>query len=167
MTEHVFVYTTCLPKVAESLVDGTFFFPGLIEFYYDVEDALKMAHPGDKWLVALRIPKLNGDFQSKVRNFTHGGVSKYLYSVTRLDKFREELNMVTSVDKYEVKPENNIHDNAFTCPKCHNKTLVPVEKPGIVGIDYHDLCICEECGAELLAEPQFDFTVKFVEPEEE
>lgn len=62
---------------------------------------------------------------------------------------------------------NNIHDKVFTCPKCYNETLVPVEEPGVVGIDYHDLCICEECGAELLAEPQFDFTVKFVEPEEE
>ena len=67
----------------------------------------------------------------------------------------------------EVKSKNNIHDKVFTCPKCHNKTLVPVEEPGVIGIGYHDLCICEECAAELLAEPQFDFTVKFVEPEEE
>lgn len=63
--------------------------------------------------------------------------------------------------------KNNIHDKVFTCPKCHNKALVPVEEPGVIGIGYHDLCICEECAAELLAEPQFDFTVKFVEQEDE
>lgn len=63
---------------------------------------------------------------------------------------------------------NNIHDKIFTCPKCHNKTLVPVDgNEDIIGIGYHDLCICEECAAELYAEPQFDFTVKFVELEEE
>lgn len=66
----------------------------------------------------------------------------------------------------DTELKNNIHDTMFTCPKCHNKTLVPVEEPGVVGIGYHDLCICEECAAELLAEPQFDFTVKFVEVEE-
>lgn len=63
---------------------------------------------------------------------------------------------------------NKIIDKVFTCPKCRNKTLVPVEENAdTLGIDYHDLCICEECGAELLAEPQFDYTVKFVEIEEE
>lgn len=64
--------------------------------------------------------------------------------------------------------KNNIHDKVFTCPKCGNKTLVPVEdNEDITGIGWHDLCICEECAAELYSEPQFDFTVKFVELEEE
>lgn len=62
---------------------------------------------------------------------------------------------------------SNIHDKVFMCPKCHNRTLVPVEQLSTVGIGYHDLCICEECAAELLAEPQFDFTVRFVEQEDE
>lgn len=65
--------------------------------------------------------------------------------------------------------KNNIHDKVFTCPKCQNDTLVPVNgNNDIVGIGYHDLCICDECAAELLSEPQYDNTVKFVEiPEEE
>lgn len=61
---------------------------------------------------------------------------------------------------------NNIHDKIFVCPKCRNKTLVPVNgNNSIVGIDYHELCVCEECGAELYTETQFDFSVKFVELE--
>lgn len=64
--------------------------------------------------------------------------------------------------------KNNIRDKVFVCPKCGNKTLIPVEEnSNTLGIDYHDLCICEECAAELYAEPQFDCTVKFVELEEE
>lgn len=64
--------------------------------------------------------------------------------------------------------ENNVRDKVFTCPKCGSKTLVPIEdNTSVPGIGYHDLCICEECGAELYAEPQFDCTVKFVELEEE
>lgn len=65
--------------------------------------------------------------------------------------------------------ENNIHDKVFICPKCANKTLYPVNgNKDIIGIGYHDVCICDECGAELWAEPQFNYTVKFVDiPEEE
>ena len=57
---------------------------------------------------------------------------------------------------------NNIHDKVFICPKCSNKTLYPVNgNKDIIGI-------CDECAAELLAEPQFDYSVKFVDiPEEE
>ena len=63
---------------------------------------------------------------------------------------------------------NNIRDKVFTCPECGNKSLVPIEDNiSDSGIGYHDLCICEECGAELYAEPQFDCTVKFVESEDE
>ena len=68
----------------------------------------------------------------------------------------------------EAVKRNNIHDSVFVCPKCRNRTLYPVPTDtddirDIIGIGYHDLCICEECGAELLAEPQSDNTVKFVE----
>lgn len=63
---------------------------------------------------------------------------------------------------------NNVHDKVFTCPKCGNKTLIPVEKnDDIIGIGFHDLCICEECASELYSEPQCDFSVKFVEMNEE
>ena len=60
-------------------------------------------------------------------------------------------------------PTNNIHDKVFTCPKCHNRTLIPLEAPGVVGIGYDDLCICDECGAELYTRPQFDFSVQFAD----
>ena len=47
---------------------------------------------------------------------------------------------------------NNIHDKVFACPKCTNKTLYPVNgNEDIVGIGYHKLCICDECGAEFNA----------------
>lgn len=64
---------------------------------------------------------------------------------------------------------NNIHDKVFICPKCGNKTLYPVNgNKDIIGIGYHEVCICGECAAELLAEPQFDYSVKFIDiPEEE
>lgn len=59
-------------------------------------------------------------------------------------------------------------EKIFTCTKCGNNTLVQMEQnQNALGIDYHDLFICEECGAELLAEPQFDGNVKFVDAEEE
>ena len=64
--------------------------------------------------------------------------------------------------------KNNIHDKVFTCPKCQNDTLIPVNgNEAVVGIGYHDLCICDECAVELYSEPQYDNTVKFVELEEE
>ena len=64
--------------------------------------------------------------------------------------------------------KNNVHNKVFTCPKCANKTLYSVDgNEDIIGIGYHDLCICDECGAELYSEPQFDFSVKFVELDEE
>ena len=60
--------------------------------------------------------------------------------------------------------KNNIHDKVFFCPKCTNKTLYPVNgNNNIAGIDWHDICICEECAAELYAEPQYDYTVEFIE----
>lgn len=64
---------------------------------------------------------------------------------------------------------NNIHDRVFTCPKCTNQTLYPVNSnKDVSGIGYHEICICEECAAEFWTEPQYDNTVKFVDiPEDE
>ena len=63
---------------------------------------------------------------------------------------------------------NNVHDKVFTCPKCTNKTLYPIDgNNDVIGIGYHDLCICAECGAELYSEPQYDLSVEFVELDEE
>lgn len=62
--------------------------------------------------------------------------------------------------------KNNIHDKVFDCPKCTNKTLTPVEHDKILGIGHGDICICEECGAELKAVPHYDFTVDFEEIED-
>lgn len=58
---------------------------------------------------------------------------------------------------------NNVHDKVFTCPKCSNRMLYPTnDNEDILGIGYREVCICDECGAELLSEPQYDGTVKFV-----
>lgn len=63
---------------------------------------------------------------------------------------------------------NNIHDKIFTYPKCTNKTLYPVNgNRDIIGIGYHEVCICDECASELWSEPQYDNTVKFVDISEE
>lgn len=63
---------------------------------------------------------------------------------------------------------NNIHDKVFTCPKCHNKALIPIEPHKILGVFHGDIAICEECGAELQAITTYDYTVTYVDiPEEE
>ena len=63
---------------------------------------------------------------------------------------------------------NNIYDKVFTWPKCNNKTLYPVNgNEDIIGVGYHEICICDECAAELYSEPQYDNTVKFIEIEED
>ena len=63
--------------------------------------------------------------------------------------------------------KNNIHDKVFDCPKCTNRTLVPVEYDKLLGIGYGDICICEECAAELKARPNYDGTVDFEKIEED
>lgn len=63
--------------------------------------------------------------------------------------------------------QNNVHDKVFVCPRCFNRTLYPIDPVGPVGIGYDDLCICDECGAELVARPQYDFSVTFVEPDDD
>ena len=42
---------------------------------------------------------------------------------------------------------NNVHDKVFTCPKCSNRMLYPTNgNEDILGIGYHEVCICVECG---------------------
>lgn len=62
----------------------------------------------------------------------------------------------------------NIHNRSFTCPKCGNAgVLIPLEEPHILGVGYHELLICDECGAELLGNPNVDYKLSFMELEEE
>ncbi len=63
--------------------------------------------------------------------------------------------------------ENNIHDKVFFCPKCTNKTLIPIEYDELMGIGHDEICICEECGVELKAIPHYDGTVDLKDIEEE
>jgi len=63
--------------------------------------------------------------------------------------------------------KNNIHDKVFFCPKCTNKTLIPIEPHPILGVSHGDIAICEECAAELKAITHYDGTVDFEEIEEE
>lgn len=52
----------------------------------------------------------------------------------------------------------------FTCPKCHNDTMVDVDRDvyNVHDIDYHDVFVCGECGEERYGEVQYDGQVKFV-----
>lgn len=57
---------------------------------------------------------------------------------------------------------SNIHDKVFTCPICTSKELYPINgNEDVTGIGYHDICVCDECGAELYALPQVDYSVSF------
>ncbi len=55
-------------------------------------------------------------------------------------------------------------NKAFICPSCTNKTLYCIDHDVMrnTDVDYHDTFICDECGAELISEPQFDGSIKFV-----
>lgn len=52
----------------------------------------------------------------------------------------------------------------FTCPNCHNNTLMDAEREvtRVFDIGYHDIFVCEECVSEFWGEPQYDNSVKFV-----
>ena len=56
---------------------------------------------------------------------------------------------------------------ALTCPHCHNRTVYDVETEArrLLDIDYWDLCVCDECGSEFRADPQFNGTIKLLEAE--
>lgn len=59
--------------------------------------------------------------------------------------------------------KNNIYDTRFQCPCCFNMTLLSKDKRENKGkVIFHEEFLCEECGSELLAEPRFDDTVKFI-----
>lgn len=57
----------------------------------------------------------------------------------------------------------NRHILSFVCPICHNKTVYDTEVDAYrpFDVEYDDLCICDECGAELYARPQYDGTIEF------
>lgn len=100
-----FLYTTCFSRVAESLMNGTFSSEGYVEMYKDIEYALKMAHPGDEWVITLRVSK-DEVLQSQV-NCTSEFLNAHLYSLFKLDAFREVLGVTTT------KPEGK-------CATCVN-----------------------------------------------
>lgn len=58
---------------------------------------------------------------------------------------------------------------AFICPKCRNKTMYDVdnEVTSKADVDYNDRFICEECGFEALARPQYDGSMKWSIPKAE
>lgn len=53
----------------------------------------------------------------------------------------------------------------FMCPACHSPSLADIDRDIYINldVDYHDRFVCEECGAEYLAEPRYDGTVKFID----
>ena len=55
-------------------------------------------------------------------------------------------------------------NRAFECPLCRNNTLYCVDHDCFrpADVDYHELFVCDECGAELLSEPQYNGKIRFV-----
>ena len=72
-----------------------------------------------------------------------------------INSAKNELENEDHIDRHEIM--------SFKCPICHNKTVYDSERDVYrpYEVDYDDLCICEECGAELRARPQYDGTIKF------
>ncbi len=52
---------------------------------------------------------------------------------------------------------------AFPCPKCTNVMVYDTERDvySPADVDYHDVCVCEECGAEFYAIQQYDGKIRF------
>ncbi len=59
----------------------------------------------------------------------------------------------------------SVSNLSFHCPSCHNKTLYSMEKdirlP--IDVDYREIFVCDECGSEFEAYPQYDGSIKFKE----
>ncbi len=91
----IFVYTTCFTNVAQSTIDGIFR-GGLLEVYADQETAIKMAHPGDEWLVTLAVQE--SEISHNMIDCSKGIPEGFLYSLTKLDRHIQlvkELSEVT------------------------------------------------------------------------
>ena len=78
-------------------------------------------------------------------------------------------NRYETQELYDTLFESTVNNDKskikmFDCPRCHNKTLVDIDNyvTRNADVDYHDKFVCEECGAELLSEPQFDGTITFI-----
>lgn len=54
---------------------------------------------------------------------------------------------------------------SFVCPTCHNKAVYDTERDvyKVADVEYHDVCICDECGDEFWAEPQYSGQIKFIQ----
>lgn len=54
---------------------------------------------------------------------------------------------------------------SFKCPSCKNKTLYSAEQDvhRAADVDENELFICDECGGEFRAHPQFDGSIRFTE----
>lgn len=60
----------------------------------------------------------------------------------------------------------NLNENKilqFICPVCTNKTLGSIEQDvyNVRDINYHEIFVCDECGEEFYAVPQYDGNVRF------
>lgn len=78
-------------------------------------------------------------------------------------KYRRNINFKSSTDTVissQIK--------SFRCPNCGNLALYSVEQDihKVADVYYHEQFVCDECGAELLAEPQYDGSIKFVMTED-
>lgn len=69
---------------------------------------------------------------------------------------------ISTYNKNYYKSQNGLV--LFRCPRCTNFTVVDMEQDitAPYQVDYHDVCVCEDCGLELWSEPQLNGVIKFV-----
>lgn len=81
---------------------------------------------------------------------------------------RRKGKLIVATNTSSVNSSTNMNTQScnlsFNCPVCHNDTLFSAEKDicRVSDVDYKELFICDECGSELEAYPQYDTTIEFV-----
>lgn len=73
-----------------------------------------------------------------------------------------DILKLDSLNKFNSSSTNR---PTYRCPQCTNYTLVDIDSPVTRAMDigYHDRFVCEECGAEFLAEPFYSGDIRFVD----
>lgn len=80
----------------------------------------------------------------------------------------DENGNVVEASHDEICKTPSINDSgdilSFICPICQNDTVYSAEKDIYhpYEVDYEELFICDECGAELKAYPKYDGTINFI-----
>lgn len=162
--------------------DSVFIKEDIVDFSYAVEDKLNSMNLGVTFRVTdaytdppttihIEIDDSDGNsyYVTKkidMRRIRSYGRDLHKYVDDVVDEIlsdRESIYSATEPVKDVSIEASYIQPFAMICPCCHNKTLYDAENEAFrpSDVDYMDLCICEECAAEVFAVPQYDGTFKF------